>query len=63
MNVVNCSENKSNRSVFLPFDIEEVVKTRFDYSEIQDRYFIINSMEDLYHSFRNNKNLFMYEGK
>jgi len=63
MNVVNCCENKSSQSVFLPFDIEEVVITRFDYSEIQDRYFVINSMEELYQSFRNNKNLFMYEGK
>lgn len=62
MNVVNCGENESNHSIFIPFEIEEVITTRFDYSEIQDRYFIINSMEELYNSFRNNKNLFMYEG-
>ncbi len=61
-NVVNCGVGKSERSRFLPFDIEEIVMTRFDYSDIQDRYFVANSMEDLYHSFHANQDLFWYTG-
>jgi phenylalanine-4-hydroxylase len=48
--------------MFKPFDIEEIVMTRFDYSTIQDRYFVANSMEDIYSEFRDNKNLFRFEG-
>ena len=61
-NVVNCSKGLSTNSIFIPYDIEEIALTRFDYSEIQDRYFVINSMEELYQSFRNNKEIFLYEG-
>ena len=42
----------------LKYDIEEIVLTCFDYSNIQDRYFVIDSMEELYSSFSNNKNYF-----
>ncbi len=61
-NVIQCATGASDRSKFLPYDIEEIVLTRFDYSNIQDRYFVVDSMSDLYHSFNNNKNLFWYEG-
>ena len=61
-NIIDCSKEKASRSKFLKYDIEEIVLTCFDYSDIQDRYFVIDSMEDLYSSFSNNKNLFFYEG-
>lgn len=62
MNVVTCAKGESDRSRFLPFDMEEVVLTRFDYSDIQDRYFVIDSMESLYSAFRDNTDLFLFEG-
>ena len=43
-------------------DIEEIVLTCFDYSHIQDRYYVIDSMEALYNSFGENKELFFFEG-
>lgn len=61
-NVVACAKGESDRSKFLPFDIEQVVLTRFDYSDIQDRYFIIDSMQALYDTFRENTDLFLFEG-
>ena len=61
-NVVQCAKGELNRSKFLPFDIEEVVLTRFDYSKIQDRYYVINSMEDMYRDFKDNQKLFWFEG-
>ena len=61
-NIIDCSKGKASRSKFLKYDIEEIVLTCFDYSDIQDRYFVIDSMEELYSSFSNNKNLFFYEG-
>jgi phenylalanine-4-hydroxylase len=42
--------------------MEEVVMTRFDYSDIQDRYYIIDSMESLYADFYDNQRLFFFEG-
>jgi len=60
--VVACSKGESSFSEFKPFDIEEIIMTRFDYSTIQDRYFVANSMEDMYQEFRDNKNLFNFEG-
>jgi len=61
-NVVQCAKSQLNHSKFLPFDIEEVVLTRFDYSKIQDRYYVINTMEDMYRDFKDNQNLFWFEG-
>ena len=62
LNVINCAQGSSNRSKFLPFDIEEIVMTRYDYSDIQDRYYVINSMRDLYSEYYENKDLFFFEG-
>ena len=61
-NVVECAKGLSDRSKFVPYDIEELVITCFDYSNIQDRYYVIESMESLYDSFQNNKELFWFEG-
>jgi len=62
LNVVQCAKGQLNHSKFLPFDIEEVVMTRFDYSKIQDRYYVINTMADMYRHFKDNQNLFFFEG-
>ena len=61
-NVVQCAKGISEKSRFISYDIEEVIMTCFDYSNIQDRYFVINSMPDMYQSFRDNQKLFWFEG-
>jgi len=61
-NIINCAKGFSSKSSFLPYDVEEIVLTCFDYSHIQDRYYVIDSMEALYNSFRENKELFFFEG-
>ena len=61
-NVVECAKGKSGRSRFLPYDIEEIAMTCFDYSNIQDRYYVVESMTDLYISFKDNKELFFFNG-
>mgnify|MGYP001201810785 CR=1 FL=1 len=61
-NIIACAKGGSNQSRFIPYNIEEVVMTCFDYSHIQDRYFVIDSMEELYKSFAENKDLFWFEG-
>ena len=62
LNVVRCAKNESKTSKFFPYDIEEIVMTCFDYSSLQNRYYIIDSLEALYNSFRNNRDIFWYEG-
>ena len=61
-NIIQCAKGESKRSKFLPFDIEEIIMTRYDYSNIQERYYVIDSMEDLYETYYDNKSLFFYEG-
>lgn len=61
-NIIACAKGESSQSRFIPYNIEEVVMTCFDYSHIQDRYFVIDSMEELYKSFAENKDLFWFEG-
>ena len=61
-NVIECAKNLSRRSKFKTFNIEEVAMTCFDYSNIQDRYYVIESMDELYESFYKNKELFFFEG-
>ena len=51
-----------NSKNILDYDIETVIMTRFDYSELQDRYFLIDSFDFLVKSFNENKNLFLYKG-
>ena len=62
LNVIACAKGESGRSKFIPFDMEEVVMTRFDYSNIQDRYYVINSMTEMYEAFRERQELFWFEG-
>ena len=62
LNIVNCAKDKSDQSVFLPYDIDEIILTSFNYSNIQDRYYVIDSMSSLYQSFDDNQHLFFYEG-
>ena len=62
LNIVECAKKESKTSEFLPFDIEEIVLTCFDYGSIQNRYYVIDSMENLYSSFRDNHEIFWYEG-
>lgn len=62
LNIVHCAKGTSDRSKFIPYDIEEVAMTRFDYSNIQDRYYVIDSMQNMYDSFSNNQELFWFEG-
>ncbi|MBT3518484.1 MAG: hypothetical protein HN469_03380, partial [Candidatus Marinimicrobia bacterium] len=54
-NVVHCAKGLTQRSKFLSYDIEEMALTCFDYSNIQDRYYVIESMESMYESFRTNQ--------
>ena len=61
-NIIQCAKGDSNRSRFVPFDMEEIIMTRYDFSNIQDRYYVIDSMDDLYETYYDNKNLFFYEG-
>ena len=61
-NVVKCAKGDSSRSKFLPYNIEEMIMTCYDYSNIQDRYYVIDSMDSLYKSFRANQQLFWFEG-
>ncbi|MFQ6607127.1 MAG: hypothetical protein ACE5EE_01175 [Fidelibacterota bacterium] len=61
-NVILCAQGKAHSSRFLPFDIEEACLTRFDYSDIQDRYYVIDSMESLYKEFHDHTDLFWFEG-
>ena len=62
LNIVECAKKESKTSEFLPFDIEEIVLTCFDYGSIQNCYYVIDSMENLYSSFRDNREIFWYEG-
>jgi len=62
-NVVDCAKERSPNSKFLPYDIEEMALTCFDYTHIQDRYYIVESMDGLYDSFKKNKELFFFEGQ
>ncbi len=62
LNIVECAKNQSKTSEFLPYDIEEMVMTCFDYGSIQNRYYVIDSMKNLYSSFKENRDIFWYEG-
>jgi len=62
INIIKCAKRELNKSKFLDYNIEEIILTCFDYSNIQDRYFVIESMDFLYQSFKKNQELFFYEG-
>ena len=62
MNIIKCAKKISKKSKIISYDIEEIVMTSFNYSEIQDRYYVVDSMEELYQSFEDNHDLFWFEG-
>ena len=62
MNIIECAKKISEKSKIIPYDIEEIVMTSFNYSEIQDRYYVVDSMEALYQSFEDNQDIFWFEG-
>ena len=43
--------------------MEEVVLTRYNGCEMQEHYYVIDSMKDIYQAFQDNQNLFWFEGK
>jgi len=55
-------EHAINSNNIIEYDIKTVIMTRFDYSELQDRYFLIDSFDYLVESFKENKDLFLYNG-
>ena len=55
-------EHSINTKNIFEYDVKTIVMTRFDYSELQDRYFLIDSFDFLLQSFKDNKNLFFYNG-
>ena len=62
LNIVECAKGNSSYSKFISFDIEEITMTRFDTSNIQNRYYVINSMNDMYQAFQDSQDLFWFEG-
>ena len=62
LNIVECAKGNSSYSKFISFDIEEIAMTRFDTSNIQNRYYVINSMNDMYQAFQDSQDLFWFEG-
>ena len=58
--MIDCVKN--NQKKLIKYDINEVIMTRFDYSDLQDRYFVIDSFDTLVESFNSNKDLFLFEG-
>jgi len=61
-NVINSIKYKNRYSQLINYDIEKVVFTCFDYSNLQDRYYHINSFSYLYDSFYSNKEIFLFKG-
>tara|TARA_B100000029_G_scaffold387709_1_gene383760 strand:+ start:825 stop:1733 length:909 start_codon:yes stop_codon:yes gene_type:complete len=53
---------KSKDKNVIEYDIEKVVMNRFDYSDLQDRYYAIESFDTLVDSFYSNKDIFLYKG-
>ena len=54
-NVISSIKNNKN---ILPYSLVDVGLTRFDYSNLQDRYYYINSFDELIDDFENNKEFF-----
>jgi len=61
-NVINSISNKKKYAKIIKYDIEKVIFTCFDYSNLQDRYFFVNSFDLMYDSFYSNKDIFLYKG-
>ena len=61
-NVVKSIKNIKKYSKIIKYDIEKIALTCFDYSNLQDRYYYIDSFNNLYDSFYSNKDIFLYKG-
>ena len=61
-NAINSILNKKKYAKIIKYDIEKVIFTCFDYSNLQDRYFFVNSFDLMYDSFYSNKDIFLYKG-
>ena len=61
-NVIKSIKYKKKYSKIINYDIEKIVLTCFDYSNLQDRYFYINSFDCLYDSFYSNRDIFLFKG-
>ncbi len=55
-NVIN------NKDKIVPYCFEDVIMTRFDYSDLQDRYYIVDSFDTIVKDFKDKKELFYYKG-
>ena len=55
-NVIN------NKDKIVPYCFEDVIMTRFDYSDLQDRYYIVDSFDTIVKDFEDKKELFYYKG-
>ena len=53
---------KYNSDKIIKYDIEKIVMNRFDYSDLQDRYYVIESFNALIDSFYSNKDIFLFKG-
>ena len=53
---------KNGNKKIINYDIEKVVMNRFDYSYLQDRYYVIDSFDKLIDSFNSNKDIFLFKG-
>jgi phenylalanine-4-hydroxylase len=61
-NVIKSIKYENKYSTIIKYDIENVVFTRFDYSNLQDRYYYIESFDYLYNSFSSNIDIFLFKG-
>jgi len=61
-NVIKSIKYENKYSTIIKYDIENVVFTCFDYSNLQDRYYYIESFDYLYNSFSSNIDIFLFKG-
>ena len=52
----------NNKDKVISYNFEEIIMTRFDYSDLQDRYYIVDSFEKLVNDFNRYRKLFFYRG-
>jgi len=50
----------SNKTNIIEYNFEEIIMTRFDYSDLQDRYYLIDSFNTLLNDFDRNQDQFFY---
>ena len=50
----------NNKANIIEYNFEEIIMTRFDYSNLQDRYYLIDSFNTLLNDFDRNQDQFFY---